>query len=188
MSMPVQITISCSLCDFSTSEMIIWGYYRYMISENVFHNISRAYGWCYSCKNIEPVEDFPNKQELEKELEVLNNKSKRWNALTGFKSNRAIETVDKEIKKIQEWLPFLNLRKDPPRCLTCGSTDIVKIGVPHVKEGETFQLTFTHPNCGGTFTVSNKKDDSAIRFCMSFPPKLYDINGQAIIQKKTSSD
>jgi len=180
MSKQIEEVILCSLCNYSTNEAILWGVYEYVISDNVFLHMKRTYGWCYSCKEIKPIEVLPDKPKLEKELEVLNSTRKRWTALTEFKSNRALETVDEKIKEIQDCLKFLNLRKAPPRCLTCGSTDVVNIVRPNVQEGESVQLAFTHPGCGGTFTVKNSRNDSGIRFNWRIYRRLYSVNGQFI--------
>ena len=178
MSMPIQTVISCSLCDFSTNETILWGNYQYAMSNNAFLHISRIYGWCYACKDIRPVEAFPDKCKLEQELETIDKESGSCTISTNVKSVETPTVIDGKMKEIQMHLQFLNVRKDPPRCLTCGSTDIAFIDAPYVQEGEMAQLVFKHPDCGGTFTIRNSKNNSSARFAMRFPLLLYSVDGR----------
>jgi len=73
-------------------------------------------------------------------------------------------------------LQFLELRSTPPRCLSCGCTEITPIKVPSLEESEVARLDFVHPGCGGAFTVSS----SGMRLAMSFSRQLYNHNGDSL--------
>ena len=140
-------------------------------------HISRTTGWCDACANIEPVEEFPDKQQTETELDNLHKARKRADRFRWLKSFRdKAEILDEEIKEKELILRFLELRTTPPRCLSCGCNRITLIKVPSVDENEVARLDFVHPGCGGAFTVSN----SGMRLAISFPRRIYNHNGHVI--------
>ncbi len=188
--MPEPMLISCSRCGFETSSRRIWGNFNYLMPNNTSLSIFRTSGWCRSCANIEPVEQFPDRQKTKAEIAALEKarlpsdapKSPKWFRWFLFSKRRAAKLrreqayLNREILEKQMILRFLDLRTDSPCCLSCGSEDISIVDIPSVQAGEVVEIPFAHPDCGGMFTVRR----AGVRLTMSFPLRTYTLNGKSV--------
>lgn len=114
---------------------------------------------------------------MREKIDNLRKGRKRADRFRWLKSFRdKAERLDEEIEEKELMLQFLELRSTPPRCLSCGCTEITPIKVPSLEESEVARLDFVHPGCGGAFTVSS----SGMRLAMSFSRQLYNHNGDSL--------
>ena len=141
MSIP-HTTFTCDQCDFTASNIGIWGRFLYQLPGGSLVHFKRTSGWCFDCKTIVPVEDLDQewaKKKLEglkgdlyrkqEELYALESKKRglftRW-FVSKARLKRIQETVDYFHKEIGEAFLYVNIlssRRSPPRCLVCSQTN-----------------------------------------------------------------
>lgn len=171
--------MTCSRCGFRTGSSRLWGIFQYIMADDIYLDVPRTAGWCYSCNNISPIENFPDRLKTEEEIGSLKKELSQISTfkLKFFKSARKkAEYFNEMIKEKELLLKLMKHHTSPPRCLECGSTEVKIVVFPSVDEGTTAELNFRHPNCGGKFVVSK----SEILFSMLFKPRIYNINGELI--------
>jgi len=144
---------------------------RYLLDSD--HNIDhhRGSAWCTVCKRIQDVEDIPKLEVIDAEL-LVEEQSARATVLGGLKDTAGLplsrehrraqqRIISLELKK--EWLRY---RRSPPRCLSCGSTQIVAVDWENIASGgdaeatRRMTITFRHA-CGGRLVLTYS---SGIRF------------------------
>ena len=174
------LSIRCEACDFASSSMRIWGQYLYKTSPHSVIYVNRTAGWCYSCQNISPIEDFTDyenvKQELQEYIEkrIAHEKTMMYR-LFSYKSKDHLYINDR-IVQLTDRLRLYENRVSPPKCLECGSTDVVPVKLPYYSDSDKHPLNFIHPNCGGTLYIQN----TMIRFTMRFTKRFYDVEGNRL--------
>ena len=174
------LSIRCEACDFASSSMRIWGQYVYKTSPHSVIYVNRTAGWCYSCQNIAPIEDFTDYEDMKQELQVYIEKRNKHEKTIRYS---LFSYVSKEHRRIRDhiWqlsdrLIFCDERVSPPKCLECGSTDVVPVKLPYYSDNDKHPLDFTHPNCGGKLYIKN----TLIRFTMRFSERFYDAEGNRL--------
>lgn len=86
--------------------------------------------------------------------------------LTYLKANMS------DLQLVMDWR---DERKSPPRCLSCGGTEISHAGsIGHAEA--SYRLAFAHPGCGGELVVSTPP----IRINMRTDDIVFDAEGQLI--------
>lgn len=152
----------CTECSFTQP---IKGYpIQYVYShEDFLVDIPRSTSWCDECNSIVNSEYF---------LDVMKLPSK-------FQPSDS----DKQILTIKL---IVSLRKSPPRCLECGSTNITQIEKINSKEEMHIKGSALHPECGGyLYYMEDEECPFRVSFNYSNPTiRMYDIEGLYIGTKK----
>ncbi len=82
--------------------------------------------WCHECRDYKYGERIETLEEIDRHLEEARNPtSKRTRSLFAGRMNREFRM--KWAEKLQRRREWLQVRRSPPRCLQCGSTDIVRL-------------------------------------------------------------
>jgi len=175
--------IWCERCNFETTTAVIWGVFKYRFSDGSEIQVERSAGWCSACNSIQPVEKSTDRSKLLKKYEDLQKELARLQksfvrTLLKF-DKREIADIKYECQEIEDQLRLLDVRRGPQRCLTCGSTEIAVIDLPSIGEEEIRKVDFCHPGCGGMLKIRK----SHIRYSMNFPKKVYDVEGNRILEK-----
>lgn len=152
------LQINCDTCDFGSSNLSTWGVWEYLLANGVRIRAEIFLGWCHDCKNIAPVEclDVSAAQtEVKKQQEYL----------ATLKSDSALqEEVEdwqfyaNKLADAEDYLSLITNRKSPPKCLCCGSENIVAPVISSTSgvesNGVPVPTEFIHPGCGGRITMS----------------------------------
>ena len=92
---------------------------------------------------------------------------------------------ERDLKEEKVRLSILADRKSPPRCLTCGSTNIFALTIDdadrpsHWYDSATpISIGVVHPGCGGELLVSCP----GTYMSMFNDDRTYDLEGRAILQ------
>lgn len=180
MSVPVRV-FECNKCEQAWSLTRLLGRFMYL-HKNKEIPLECECGWCYSCKSMQPIEDFSDLPELPVKLEELHN---RLNALPGLvpfefffdifpnvrrdrqnERDRERSSIALKISNYSYRLEFLKERQGAESCLTCGSKGVLIFPDRDPKD-------FKHPNCGGELVLKKRN----YRVMMILKNKLYDIDG-----------
>lgn len=173
--------IKCTKCGFESGTLRLCGFSLYRLPLCPELDVSWESGWCNNCKNFTRVEIMPDKNMILKQLQELNEeKRKKLKSfeISTFRSDYKKSKLYRNIEDFAEkllWLRLLELRKDPAKCLSCGSTDFIPVKLTYPEREEAINLDFRHPVCGGVLTIQFD-----FRAYMSFKPKYYDVNGNLI--------
>ena len=141
-------SITCERCAESFSMDSVWGNFLYELPGGTRLPLEREMAWCNSCGMPSEVENLDHSPALQEELgsvaQELASLPRGLASLMPASRKRSQELASK-IETLQRHLTYLKNRTDPPRCLTCGSTD----WTPMPSTG------FKHPGCGGAFHHSH---------------------------------
>lgn len=172
--------ITCSKCDSMWSSIQTWGRFTYHLQDGSEINVERDLGWCYDCDSFKTVEELPKLEAISSKLESL--KTELLGYITDEAGNGLAEDKQRKIHRLEDKFMKTKLvynwresRESPPKCLTCGSTDIENIDTG-VEIDDKRTLNFIHPKCGGELSVI--MSDTRIGIQM---PK-YDYNGEGYLQ------
>lgn len=168
--------IQCHGCDFQGIIQPRPITLRYILPDENIVERHRAFGWCSACSLIRDVEAPLDANEIRKELEIQ--------SLKQVPASRLKSAIDRilginphedqvELQQLEKLLRLAEIRRSPPRCLTCGETTVTHLHFDN--EGTS---SFTH-SCGSRlFQVS--ADPDTPRF--SYRPEviLLNIEGQRI--------
>ena len=176
--------IECTRCDFSTSSARIRGEHIYILPIGEHINARLTTGWCHKCRNVEPIEFLPRVNDVANELNIF--KIRRAQLCKRGILSRIIDSKKTELANLDEMiqnttrmLQFLQARKSPPRCMTCGGTSYELIVIPSPQPGATIDSGLIHPGCGGRLLVSV----APVIFNVEYEPKYYDSQGCQITDK-----
>lgn len=136
---------SCSQCKYREDfhEILC----SYQITENRNLTIRQTFAWCNTCKKVVWAEKIEDVSRLEKErLSMLKSNTYAWLPIKPEDQEairvRSVEDIDARI----EWR---KARISPPRCMECGSINIV-FSEEYKRSG---RMRFDHPSCSGIITV-----------------------------------
>jgi hypothetical protein len=132
----VVIEVACDGCDL-TATLGGMGLPRYDLGDGHGHYVETQHAFCHACRSMVDAERLPTSAELaERRAQMMESVGSK-DLMTDHVVTQA--DVDERAGAIERWL---SARRSPPRCLVCGSTEIV----PHNPlAGEPF----IHPGCGG---------------------------------------
>lgn len=199
MSMPYE-DYYCSQCNFKSASFVLWGRFTYKSSLGEVP-VNRCLGWCYSCKGLVPMEEFPSRAHIE---ELITNISKTTKQISNWKLQKNISNnifrklinyftkmpdeihricnnrlyLIEELKDELDRKNILAIRHSGPRCLICGSYNCKAVTGPkssdklHRRENELL-LGMKHPDCGGDLLFKH----SGIRAGVRLYYRFYDIDG-----------
>ena len=163
MSLPVG-QITCTSCSFSQSLVHCSVTVRYLLDADHHIDHHRASAWCPDCNRIEDVEDIPKPEAIDAELLAEEQIAQgtvvgRLKDKVGLPMSGERRRAHKRIMRLRLKKEWLRQRCSLPRCLSCGSTDIVNITWENDGSGgdaepnRQMSRTFRHP-CGGRLVLT----------------------------------
>jgi len=178
------VEIWCDRCDFKSGSGRTFGRYFYELKNGQLVDLNREPGWCYRCENIESIENFSDKDFIKNEID--NNISARQKITTSI-SFKLFGHQKKHVMQFEEKIVQMNYRlfiheqrKSLPKCLRCGSTDIISVKIPDPPEGAIEELPIMHLKCGGRLLAKH----SDFRVNIILPKLIYTLEGD-FIRKET---
>jgi hypothetical protein len=182
--------LRCDRCDYSVSNMILWGAYLYR-DEAVDFTCHRTMGWCDDCRELTPIEDFDqidfDIQEIESRAKWLAGESVSvWKNLLRvfFKSRRVhLASFADDIIAATKTIKLSRKRIGSERCLLCGGNCVrafdgdvdVKMSSGLTYKGQN-NTGFLHPGCEGEFIA----EGSNMRFSVRLRTRIYSPDGDKI--------
>lgn len=154
---------------------------RYALPDGTKVDSHRTFGWCNDCRGIRDVESKLDVSALRLELERLNPRQRSLGSFFKSSIDRALGggTDDDQIERqrLMMLLRVAELRKSPPRCLSCGSTSVS----PSLFDADGNSQDFVH-SCGSRL-YRVPPDPNAPRF--SYRPEVLplDIEGHRLDRK-----
>lgn len=184
MSIP-HLYLKCELCDQEWSLGSLVGRSSYQLPDGSLAQLHKTLSWCNSCGCYSPVEKMESKESLHTKLGSLfidaSEAEKSVNPLVlfafkmfGKQASRRLKNIQNEVNEIHAGLKLLSIRKSPPKCLNCESTDI--------SHKSAFEPPEYHPNCGGEVT-RHESDD--LRIIYRLQHKIYDVEGHFLHLKES---
>lgn len=150
----------CDLCDEGWSHFITIGLFVYRLPDSRYAWIDRDFRWCNGCESFSAVERLPSESELQADL------IKAQDELTQIRKKKAdfgtIRLYKKSVQEQKASIDWKKVRKSPPRCLFCGSSDV-------------FENEITkHPECGGEI---KRNTDIPLTVSKRHVYRIYDVEG-----------
>lgn len=168
-------TIRCHGCSFSGTITHRPITLRYRLPDGSVVDGYRKSGWCHRCREIRDIESRFDPAELQAEILQLKPNSGLFGKLFGAPNQ---DDIGDRRAKLVRLLRLATLRRSPPRCLTCGYTDVVDFQF----DSKRNIVGFVH-DCGrGLYEVP--ADPSAISF--RFKPEVIelDVEGRPLSRLK----
>ncbi|KAB2309549.1 hypothetical protein F8A87_09810 [Betaproteobacteria bacterium SCN2] len=194
MSLPA-ISYYCTKCDFRGGDLGTWGLKEYVLPNGVRVGVHWRLGWCEDCVGLAAVENLDSDERLKDlaeakaELGALPpHPMRHWWQLHGFMFNHAwqkqLEAWERErfhlqckLDDAQDALEHLKGRKQPPRCLACGSdrvhSPLITNPEPWNDPSQPHHTGFVHPGCGGE--LWRREED--MRFALKPTVRRYSPEG-----------
>jgi hypothetical protein len=124
----------------------------------------RASVWCLECDRIVDVEDIPKLEAIEAEFLAEEQRARgtavgRLKDKVGLPMSRERRLAHKRVMSLRLKKEWLRQRFLPPRCLSCGSTEIVNVDWENngsggdAKPSRQMFRAFRHP-CGGRLVLT----------------------------------
>lgn len=189
--------LKCSNCKHRFINLNIPIRISYVLENDINIELGRNHVWCSDCKDITNGENLPTIKELEqsiteieKELDEMNANLKslesEYNKRRFFKSKKLeerIRYVEYDILRKKEYLTeelqvikWISQRISAPRCLSCGSTNIIQLEYIEINENY-FKLINIQHNCGGSI---NKLCDPDLMLFYGLETLTVDSEGRLI--------
>lgn len=179
MSMPFS-TIQCDICLKEWVTHVFWGAYSYRLPDRRIVKVDRTLAWCDSCNNFVTMEQIPKPEETEERLaeasrQLEANKTPKKHLFLDLiklqipSNPKDIKLYKKTLAKAEALKDWRVIRKSPPKCLSCGSTNVREAHLWGSSEKEPIR----HLNCGGAFLV----EESKVRISKRLKHRFYDVEG-----------
>lgn len=200
MSLPVT-NFYCTKCSFEQGDARTWEPKEYFLPGGVRLMVDWRLGWCEDCAGLAAVESLKidkrrkNVEKAERELASHPPRPvRRWWQLHRFVQCRLwrlrVEDWEQQsfylagtLDDARDTLDLLGQRKNPPRCLVCGSTRVIEPLVQNRENWDDLSRTkatgFTHPGCGGELWMI----DSGLRFIIKQTARRFTPEGDFIDQE-----
>lgn len=159
---------SC-VCDKCEDEFQIPGlgrmggpdYLMYKLGNGVRFPLLKGRGWCKECNAVRPHEVIPDERAISATLESLDAQRRRFSSGEKFPLGKSLASLALESERNQgAWRDWASSRA-APRCMTCGSKEIVPCSALDDPQGGIV-LDILHPGCGGALTVQENEDQVRI--------------------------
>lgn len=156
----------------------------YVLSTGVELPVQKELGWCHQCQGTAAIEDL-DPAKLEQELQDSRNRrlaseselKDRLRVL--FRRPRSdIESLNKIERTLAQTIVLQTSRHNDPRCLTCGSQDVLALpSITADLSGRPVNTGFVHPGCIGRLWHSFSPD---MRLMMTPKRVAYDAQGRRL--------
>jgi len=144
----------CHQCGYTAE---FWDPLRsYEMPDGAFVTIQKTFVWCAACREVRWGEELPELAALEHELGAT--KAREPSAMEELSllvgKYRTLEEVltDRE-QELEERVAWRRVRTSGPRCLECGTTDLVPLVFSEIRSGNDKWTLAEHPGCGGRITA-----------------------------------
>lgn len=166
MSLPAT-TFFCTQCDFKQGDARIWGTKEYVLESGVRIPVNLLLGWCRDCNGLAAVESLSENDrskvfvEAQEALAARGTRPVRrwWQShrfvFRGLWRKRVNDWMyfASEVEDARDALRLIGKRKNPPRCLACGSRRVtapfVADNTAWIDETKPKRTGFIHPGCDG---------------------------------------
>lgn len=183
------VILECDGCGASFSRGVLYGDFWYQMPNGDRYPLDRALGWCNFCALMVAVEDLSG-DRVQEDIERnetwrrdAEHKLKRslFSKLFGDEKDR-IARCDAELGVLRANLAFLKARLSPPRCLDCGSSDVIILPNPPWPEeiGENIPAGWNHPLCGGPMIAKALPG----RLHFSYPERVFNEHGISVLSER----
>ena len=135
---------SCSGCDFR-QVLNPLGNTGYWSDEKEYITLWLSLAWCQKCQEVTRAELLRSPEEIRVEHDATRTRRTR--------------------RDLERYLGLLERRRSPPRCLRCGSTEIIYA---------SSDRSVVHPSCGGVLSASLSELRGQVRACTH----LYTFEGE----------
>ena len=144
--MPYLLTITCSGCAFR-QDFVPWQGLPglglvYRLGEGVYVPIPVVPAWCCRCRRMTQAEEVPTSDELSARYDALIRRLTRLGA--------PVDDVAGYRREAEQLLRWRAQRRNPSRCLGCGSSEVTLVPVVM---GDPVP-TMPHVGCGGELSFS----------------------------------
>jgi len=191
-SLPVG-QITCTSCSFSQSLVHCPVTVRYLLDSDHHIDHHRASAWCADCNRIEDVEDIPKPATIDAELLAEEQSARatvvgRLKDKVGLPMSSERRWAHKRMMSLRLKKEWLRQRCSPPRCLSCGSTEIVNVDWEnngsggHAEPNRQMSRTFRHP-CGGRLVLTSS---SGMRFNVA--PRRFVVDPEGTLLRIENED
>ena len=149
--------LTCDGCGYQQRDFQYYLLEAYVLPDGGIAPIPYQVGWCRRCRAFVRTELPADK---------LVRFADAWEARIELRRG---EELRARRRTESGWLRAVAAgRQSPPRCLTCGSAEVVGLG--------PFKRPFTHPGCGGSVAYSR----SVHRFLHPSPLAAFSPEGEAL--------
>lgn len=163
--------LTCDRCGYHQEDFRAYSWSAYLLPDGGVTPVQCQPAWCHHCARFVRAE--LSAEEMVRWADIMEERSFPWEEGEHWSSTR--RRVERGRLRI-----VAASRKSPPRCLTCGATDIELFGF------WVSDLTLTHPNCGGSLQESRWKH---ISFDWEYPLTAYSPEGERLgIQVKRDGE
>lgn len=174
------VTVDCEACGASFSTNVLVGNFVYELRDGTQIPLDRTYGWCDACERMVAIEDLSGRSALDdlrkyKDWKLQAEDKLRRSIFFQGKEKQRLSEINNLIAETERQLAFLQNRKSPAKCLTCGSESnkiLPRVPFPD-KTGVPVAAGWSHPSCGGRMFATLQN----YRFSMSNAPRVYDEHG-----------
>lgn len=169
---------SCSKCA-STWPATDLAHRYYLLPTGVLLDVESRYAWCMDCRRMREAEKLPDPGELAAiiRLRPTISKQSRWWPFGRADREKCERERALAREKAQQMLNLVLPRKSPPRCLGCGSSQIVN--------PDKVNLTL-HPDCGGVIRRISSETFVSFASPIPFPTRFYNAEGEFIRESEGS--
>lgn len=198
MTMPV-ITYSCTGCDLSAWDAMLWGYRYYRVGHKRY-SMSVGMGWCRECQALVPVEKRPDAQSeallvqaSERLIHALDAQRRedrlvrRWwqwcqrDSAQAARLKYQLADTQEALERVRTLRALLQARVSDNRCLRCGSENtflLPESPADYLDDDSSppVELGCRHPQCGGELMVQS----TGLRLSIRTTPCAYDLEGRRL--------
>lgn len=197
MSVPY-IYLECDNCNHHFINLIAPVIVTYHLEKDISIDLGREHYWCNNCNDITYCENLPLTEELEAtqnkiksdinnlelELESLEKEYKKriifkkkhlWKRINSVKNE--LISKEKYLLKVLYQIRWLLERESLPKCLSCGSTQIIKLEFVELNKNYSRLSNIKH-TCGGNIY---KRYDDSIRFACELIKIDVDSEGNVLL-------
>lgn len=198
MTMPV-ITYSCTGCDLSAWDAMLWGYRYYRVGHKRY-SMSVGMGWCRECQALVPVEKRPDAQSeallvqaSERLIHALDAQRRedrlvrRWwqwcqrDSAQAARLKYQLADTQEALERVRTLRALLQARVSDNRCLRCGSEQNFLLPASPLSadyfnddSSSPVALGHQHPQCGGELMVQY----TGMRLSIRSTSSAYDLEGR----------
>ena len=179
------IIIRCNGCEYRHHEIFAPITIKCRVGDEIA-TYDHTTAWCNQCATIRYIEFLPDLAELQFEYDrrvrPLSAQPVPKSVDCRFGSSKPLLRTRRyggNIKDLKNRIIWRQARHAPPRCLTCGTTEITLVDFEEISGSQLMSKTFRH-SCGGALVIDHK-DDPGIRFC-GFEKSVFwmDIDGNRL--------
>jgi hypothetical protein len=168
--------VRCYGCDFEGVMQHRPVTLRYRLPTGETVDSHRAFAWCTDCAGIRNVEAQLDARVIRRDIDERQPKRHSFGGLLRKAVDRALGGQSDDGQALQSLLRLAQLRRTPPRCLTCGGTSVTYLDF----DDEGTSSNFVH-SCG-SWLYRIPANSDAPRF--SYRPEIVflDVDGHRLPQ------